>query len=622
MSKMMYQFKGKLQSYICQECLEDLAGATVRLYRHQKDQAVNELVATNPKDTFKLLSDEEVKRKEKSLIAETVTNGEGEFTFELDSEEHDYNGDAFEVDVRLESVPGYDPESVKGKKKRPPVQFTITSLRPIWKEDGNVLVTPPWKYAIPYRFWCYLLALFDVWVICGRFVTCEGKQPLPGALVRAYDADCVQDDFLGDAVTDGSGRFLIYYTSAAFKKTPVSWVNVELIGGPDVYFKVEYGGDLLIDEGRCDGRKAGRQNIGNCFCIALCTDKVVPPIADQIPHWERVEYYEVDTDFSIEGYAGVDSHVMCDSIDMHGNMPLKNALNNKALKYRFLVGEWKWPGGTPDPAVMPSIQPLNTDLLPVTFLATATVGYLYYIDGNGVYSSHAVKIGSSDLDGDGCITLLGKVETVDMHDSTTSNIAITESNFVGAYELMRINTISLTPPPYDVTQDLGTASAGNPVAAGDRAPIRRFKFRFQVFDFDQVPDLVTDNKTLDAMVIDNSPVKFALFLDELSGSLCNPITNNVHILYTIDHPHLEYFNIKIENNAGVAHDQTDVPPLPSGTWGGDFFFRGGQSGTTGFDVDVSGDSPCAYAVILRWKTRHYHYSGRSLERFTQILYCK
>lgn len=608
-----YLFKGKLRAYICKDCLDVLANVQVRLYRHRADQDVTSLVAAEPKHTFAVLSDDEVKAKDQHLFAEVHTDQNGEFIFQLSSEKTGYSGGEFELDVRMSSVPGRNPDA-----KPIPVQFTVTSLKPEWTQQDNNFIASYWDYIISARYWCYLLAFFDLWVICGRFVTCEGKKPLPGAIIRAFDADWLQHDALGEATTDFSGRFRIYYTSATFRKTPFSpWINLELTGGPDLFFQAEFGGSLVINESSSAGRQPGRENVGHCVCIELCTDQVVPPDANEIPHWERVENLEVDTDFSPEGYGGAGSLVMHDCIELYGNMPLKNIANGKALKYRFLIAPWTWPGAE-DPAVIPPNAPADADLIAVKSICATKVGYIYYTDANGDPRSAPVNIQSSDQDGDGCITLLGTLVTVDMHDGTTAAIAVTEHNFVGAYLLMTLNSTTYTPAPYDVHQYLGLAAAGSAVAVVDRAPIRRFKLRFQVYDFDQAVDKTSNNKTLNALVIDNSPVKYALNLTELAGDLCNKITNDVHILYTLDHPHLSYFNVTIENNGGMVHN---APPLPNGVFIGNFFFRGGESGAAGFAVDVSGDPVCAYAVKLSWATRHYH-SNRGSGTHTQILYCK
>ena len=257
---MNYRFEGKLHAFICKECRQALAGTTVRLYRHQADQDVEVLVAAHPKETFTILENTDVEAKSDLLIAEASTNEQGEFTFDLNEEKHDYHGEAFEIDVRLASIPESGIES-----GREPVQFTITSLQPEWTEGDKkgYFVAEPWDYTISARLWCHLLAHFGIWVICGRFVTCEGKSPLPGATVRAFDTDWIQDDPLGEDLTDGNGRFRIYYTSAQFKKTPFSpLINYEVESGPDVYFQVEFGGDIVLDEDRSVGRTPGARTSG------------------------------------------------------------------------------------------------------------------------------------------------------------------------------------------------------------------------------------------------------------------------------------------------------------------------------------------------------------------------
>ncbi|MDR8390296.1 carboxypeptidase-like regulatory domain-containing protein [Aliifodinibius sp. S!AR15-10] len=613
---MSFIFKANLCARICDECEEDLSNVKVRLYRVRKERPETSLAAANPKNTFAILSEKQVKAKEKSLLAETETDSEGSLTIEL-GDDQDYDGEAFEIDVLVEKAPGQEQQPDDAE----PVQFTITTLQPRWRQrdEGYLAV---WEYCIPSRFWCKVREQLDAWVICGRIVRCDEKKnrAVPGATVKAFDADWWQDDELGQAQTDLNGHFKIYYSRADFEQTPFPPIDVELVGGPDVYFEVELGGDKIIDEDQSDGRKPGRENRGHCFCVGeLCAEApgLTPP---EIPHWERVEVFEIDTDFSTHGYAGSGKLVMSDVIDLHGNMPLRNAINDKPLKYRFLIGAWDWPGGTEDPDVIPSEAPTNSELepIPASAVTGTKVGYLYYTDTDGIVKSEPVIVNSSDLDSDGCITLLGKNVSVVMADGTTQTFSVAEDNFLGAFRLLRFNSEYLSSPPHAVLDNLGRGNAGQAVAEVDQEPIRKYTMRFQVFDDDEPVNKTRNNKTLPALVIDNSPLKFALNLEELESDLCNPITDDVHILYTLDHPHMNSYSIKIESNSGVVHN---APPLPTDSFGGDLFFRGGSSGSAGHLVDVSSDPSCAYAVILSWNTRHYH-SRRGTGRHEQILYCK
>jgi hypothetical protein len=98
--------------------------------------------------------------------------------------------------------------------------------------------------------------------------------PVAGITVSAFDVDWIQDDALGSAITDSSGHFRIDYLAADFKRTPFPWLNVELFGGPDLYFKVESpGGGLILDEPPSRGRDHDRENAGPCFCVDLCVDQ-------------------------------------------------------------------------------------------------------------------------------------------------------------------------------------------------------------------------------------------------------------------------------------------------------------------------------------------------------------
>jgi len=258
---MTYIFKGRLCGYICAEYLEPLSNLKVRLYRVEKKLNVAALAVANPKETFAILTDNQIKEKESRLLYESETDKEGNVTFELGA---DYAGEAFEVDVYCASVPRLK----IGKKPPKPRQFTITTVQPRFRKTEKSFIAV-WEYCLPWRFWCAVLALFDVWTICGRVVDCESKLPISGVKVSAFDADWIQDDYLGFALTDLAGKFLITYTGADFRQG--TWTDIELFGGPDLYFKIEdASGHPLLTETQANGRVPSRENVGHCFCVELC----------------------------------------------------------------------------------------------------------------------------------------------------------------------------------------------------------------------------------------------------------------------------------------------------------------------------------------------------------------
>src|SRR5260370_13550475 len=151
---------------LCAECPELLSNVGVRLYRNRTAQAVTILAVAQPKDTAALLTDEIVQQKESSLLADTETDSEGRFSFEL-GENENYHGEAFEVDVYCATVP----HQKIGSNPPPPRQFTITTLQPLWREsDAGFL----WvlDYCLSARFWCAIRALFGTQVICGQVTLC------------------------------------------------------------------------------------------------------------------------------------------------------------------------------------------------------------------------------------------------------------------------------------------------------------------------------------------------------------------------------------------------------------------------------------------------------------------
>jgi hypothetical protein len=259
---MPYIFKGHLRAYLCDRCMEPLRRVTVRLYAagQQRPTAAS---PTHGEAEPELLSDREVDARGAVLLGEAQTDGEGAFTVRIDDGRR-YDGGEIEVHVRVERIePG---------QKNEPVQFVAAVVRPEWQK-GRAGQVYDWRHIVAALLWCRIRRWFDAWVICGRLLTCREKVPVAGATVHAYDADWLQDDALGTAVTDGSGHFTIHYTSAQFRKTPLSpAINVEHTEGPDLYFKANLGPTVLVNETQAQGRKRARENVGHCFCVELCTE--------------------------------------------------------------------------------------------------------------------------------------------------------------------------------------------------------------------------------------------------------------------------------------------------------------------------------------------------------------
>jgi hypothetical protein len=214
---------------------------------------------------------------------------------------------------------------------------------------------------------------------------------------------------------------------------------------------------------------------------------------------------------------------------------------------------------------------------------------------------------------------------------STAVVNIDHTNFIRTFDLFVLNSPQITTAhPAKLPGGLPKADAGRSLTNTEREPIRRYTLRFEVRDAVTLAPRPGDQ--LDSLVLDNSPVIYALDLEELRANACNPLAGaaNAHVLYTVDHPHLRSFQITIGNNNGQVHPPpafsgSPTAAMPSGAFAaGNYFFRGGAGGphlgggNGGVPVAIGADPSCAYAVTLGWQTRIWNDAGHS----TLVLYCK
>jgi len=334
---MKYIFRGNLLGYLCDDCYEAIAGNKVLLYLPLDQERVTANAVADTKDTFHQVTDDELKKKEKLLIATAVTDEAGNFEFVLDEK---HANTAFDIDFECGTVPHHIP----GRKKIPFLQFHLTTVYPQWRTNEKEDAVYRFSYAIPSKWWCHIRGhYFDAWVICGQIRNCETGAVFPNVKVTAWDADFITDDNLGTAVTDASGHFRIDYTSAKFKKTFLSPViNVEtdkglpltFHSGPDVYFKAVIGTTKIVDETSANRRK----NVGFCLCVDLCSkvqgpnDGTNPPI----PAFLKIGGLDYETDIqSHAGQSGLSNsnYAFYSSLRLNGILAQK--LNGVTMEYCF-----------------------------------------------------------------------------------------------------------------------------------------------------------------------------------------------------------------------------------------------------------------------------------------------
>jgi hypothetical protein len=602
---MSYIFRGRLCGYICDECQEPLARVKVRLYRTRKDQNVTALAVASPKDTFAILTADEVKKKESSLIAEFETNDAGEFVAEL-GDQHKYKGEAFEIDVYCENVPGHK----QGAKAPQPVQFSLTVLQPLWRErEGNLIYV--WDYCLPARLWCFIRGRFGVWVICGRVTVCDNGQdtgvPVANVKVRAFDVDWIQDDEFGSDTTDSAGHFQIYYTPSDFRVTPFTpIINVEWVSGPDVYFRVEtLLGTALLTEPRSQGRTPQRENRGPCTCVRLCIDKDQVPTTptETLSVFNKIGAYnfltQIDSGAAGDGLTLADDRAFFSTLRLNGI--LAKTKNGNPLEYMFEVAAYN-----------PTTDVLGAyTQIPLTQVAPTNIGTWEHFTGD---IFNPVETKDYILNGVAGPTTLVPVVSPDgwVRVPQESNVFAPQGNFVpstGSYPGF-INLISQTLRAFGVIDEAlvqAGETAGPPNATLGR--VFYFSLRMKVREaiggvpvpgseqiagtcirlavMNTLYDNVAKNGSWVPHTVDGQLCVSSLDISELAGGGCTEITNSLTVVYTAAHPNLGSFAISMTGPGGPY----TFTPGGGGTPVNRF-------GTATNDFNIADLPDCAYIVKL------------------------
>jgi hypothetical protein len=595
-----YIFKGRLCGYICGECSEPLAKVKVRLYRTREDQNVTALAVTSPKDTFAILSEADVRRKESSLLGEFETNDAGEFVAEL-GEQQGYKGEAFEVDVYCGTLPGLKPTPQPPQ----PLQFSVTVLQPLWRqsERGAMAI---WDYCLSQRYWCLVRAKFGAWAICGRVVVCDTGAPVSAVKVSAFDVDWLQDDPLGSAVTDATGKFRIDYVAADFKKD-ILGLNIELFGGPDLYFKVENlsGSVALLTEPPSRGRDPDRENVGNCFCVELCLEEAPPPVTHA--WFTRVGDFGIYSDINHLGDGRTSRAVPFGFPNAHGgpgfgffgdmklvgDCPTTYPTGGPPMRYRFQYEVIGSPGGL-KPMVAGNIDAVKVATRPITWNVSGTPAPIVTAQDIYVAPFGATPPGPTPPPALPSNVPWGPIPPVvivpDAQGWVTLDPTATNGGFSGP--LIRFKSATVVPG--------GTAPSSGPgVAPAD--PKNGTMLRI-VFEAEPVtgPTLSTPTLTneLEHVYVNNWTAVNDLTLAQFTGpgnNSCSGLTTSLDIEYTADHELMAAWSLGISTAASIPGGP---PVLPSGT-----VPRGSVGGVPPgpnppLHLDISTWPACSYILSL------------------------
>jgi 5-hydroxyisourate hydrolase-like protein (transthyretin family) len=549
---MNYIFKGRLCGYLCNDCSEPLANVKVRLYKPSRAETITLLAVADANQTFHQVTEEERKGKQKLLIAEASTDASGAFTFQL-SEKEKYSGEAFEIDF----VCGNNYNKPVPPKKYEEFQFHITTIQPQWREktsEQTIASYFGWEYCVPSKWWCQILRLLDLWVICGRVISQATNQPIPGVRVEAFDVDLLQDDAIGSNVTDASGHFRIYYTSAEFSKTIFSWLNIEWPAGPDIYFKLydNATNTLLLEEDRSVGHRADRENRSNCFCVRLVIDFNEPPT--QVSAWTSIGNFTIPdgsslNDFDAIGFASSARYALTGIITLAGQVPRKNTSNNRPVEYRFSVSTVTADNGTP-PVPASNFTSLIVGKTPGLFGGGCLLGKM--IRFTPTIRIVNVFADLTDFDGDGWLDVNNSILRTFTADPTLNPADLSIPNlwhWVDDDPLVTLNTAILVPPV-----PVPPVAAGNAVPIANRIQNKKIAIRFEVREvinkaLNQFIYLPANGQTMNSITVNNDISVVELAINEQSGGGdCNTIGSNVHVSYTVHHADLQSASIHVRSN--------------------------------------------------------------------------
>jgi hypothetical protein len=589
---MVFQVRGKLCGYLCGDCRELLSGVTVRLYRNRKDQNTVGLAVANPKDTLAILDDKAVEAKASSLLGEVQTAADGTFSIDLGPNQK-YDGGPFEIDIYCGTVPHRKPTRIPPK----PLQFSITTIQPAWKTKEDIAVAY-WEYCLPARFWCGIRQRFGAWTICGHVVDCKSpnKSPVAGVIVSAFDTDWIQDDSLGSAVTDASGHFRIDYSTIDFQRTPFFGLNVELFGGPDLYFKVTTsGGTVILQEPSSRGRQSDRENAGPCFCVELCVDQ---PVQTKHAWFTHVGDFNINTDIDPSTgktnkaaptgsgahggpgfgfYDGLSGYGM----QLIGDCPTTHPAGGDPMRYRFRYA---------NPSTSATLQPISGANISSQLIGTRDVPWDF---GSGLTTTFQdivlVPSGGSLIPlplptipagGDPA----GPPPALMMPD--TDGWVIVDplaTNGTLSGPLMKFVSSSVVPGGSAVTAG---DSAGNPPSSPKNGTAIRIVFEAEpVTGASATSPLLTN--ALPKILINNWQQVLLLDLVQFGTSCCTPLTSALGIEYTTDHELMRSWGLGISSCATFPFTPLSGPTAAKPR---------GDNGTD--NVDISTWPGCSYLISL------------------------
>jgi hypothetical protein len=425
--------------------------------------------------------------------------------------------------------------------------------------------------------------------------------------------DWLQDDPLGQAVTDGSGHFRIYYSGSTFRKD-ILGLNIEFVSGPDLYFRIEdAGGSVLLDELPQAGRAAGRENVGPCSCVDLCVK-----IADSPPYKNPL--------FTHVG----DFHILGD-ISAATGLTSKASLGHGGPGYGFF-GATKLKGfcpktapvGAPDPMCYRFLfgPPGASALTPITgdMLFEVAVGsrLIQWKVTSNAFEWAFQTITIAGIGATPAVTPLpagpgpwgappNHVIVPDADGWIAVDQAGLDDGFYGP--LLRFNTGAVQAAA--AAPDNGPGNAVTVPANG--VPVQIVFEAARIVGGVIGPVIFTNS--LPRMLVNNWAEVRRLDLLQFSGggTPCSGIGSAIDILYTADHELMAEWNLSL-SSAAFSPPPPTPPALPGGI--------GPRGGFGTSSVNIATWEKCSYTVTLTTRRRLTDGESDDPARPVSLTFCK
>jgi hypothetical protein len=239
---MSYLLIGNVSALICDECIEPLAYARVRMYLPVTPSPAHELQAaqfSGPRE----VSETEFAQKEERLLATTVLDERGNFSLNWD--EVHLITESLEMDIELGRVPGQ--RNPAGSVRR----YQLSIQTHAWKRGIDKHVAA-FAYVVPSRNWADMRADFGAGVITGSVRHHETYAAMGGLRVEAYNA--LTDRIVGWGNTNDHGRYKLFFH-----------IGGQQSHAPEIYFKLYSNDQLVWSEDKDVAFQPERQ------CMAPCS---------------------------------------------------------------------------------------------------------------------------------------------------------------------------------------------------------------------------------------------------------------------------------------------------------------------------------------------------------------